>query len=109
MSLNVYLKAPRVVEVYERNITHNLSEMARQAGLYEALWRPEEIEGFEGSASELVPILREGLTKLKADPDYFRRFSPSNGWGGYENLVTFTESYMESCMANPDATVFVSR
>jgi hypothetical protein len=30
-------------EVYSANITHNLGKMADEAGVYEALWRPEEI------------------------------------------------------------------
>lgn len=109
MSLDVYLKAPRVVKVYERNITHNLGHMAEKAGLYKALWRPEEIEGFGGTAAELVPFLLEGLAKLKADPEYFRQFNSANGWGNYENLVVFVEAYLEACEANPDATVSVSR
>jgi hypothetical protein len=109
MSLNVYLEAPRVVEVFEHNMTHNLGHMAEKAGLYEALWRPEEIEGFGGSAVELVPILLEGLAKLKADPEHFRQFEPDNGWGKYENLVDFVEAYLDACQANPDATVRVSR
>ncbi len=29
-------------EVYSANITHNLGEMADKAGIYYALWRPEE-------------------------------------------------------------------
>ncbi len=30
--------------VFEYNITHNLGVMADAAGIYEALWRPEEIK-----------------------------------------------------------------
>ena len=29
--------------VYSANITHNLTKMADEAGIYECLWRPEEI------------------------------------------------------------------
>ncbi len=29
--------------VYDANITHNLGKMAGQAGIYEALWTPQEI------------------------------------------------------------------
>ncbi len=58
MSLDVYLEdetKPRVCsccnqvitgsfeEVYISNVTHNLNKMAGEAGIYEALWRPEEI------------------------------------------------------------------
>ena len=30
-------------EVYSANITHNLGGMAREGGIYQACWRPEEI------------------------------------------------------------------
>jgi hypothetical protein len=31
------------LEVFDYNITHNLGEMAKAAGIYMELWRPEEI------------------------------------------------------------------
>jgi hypothetical protein len=43
MSLDVYLTAIRPTTVFDLNITHNLGEMARQANLYQCLWRPEEV------------------------------------------------------------------
>ena len=93
--------------VYSANITHNLGKMADAAGIYKALWRPEEI-GIT-KASELVTPLTEGLAKLKADPAYFEQFNASNGWGMYEHFVPFVEQYLEACKAHPNATVSVSR
>lgn len=107
MSLDVYLEDLRPTEVYSNNITHNLGRMAREAGLYEPLWRPEEIH--INRAGDLVSVLEEGLTKLKADPDRFRKFNPENGWGDYEGLVRFVESYLEACKETPNATVRASR
>lgn len=43
MSLDVYLTATRPTEVCALNITHNLGRMAKEAGIYQHLWRPEEI------------------------------------------------------------------
>ena len=40
-------------EIYSRNITHNLNDMAEAAGLYEALWRPDDT-GFV-YARDLIP------------------------------------------------------
>ncbi len=107
MSLDVYLTATRPTEIYWRNITHNLGQMAAEAGIYEHLWRPEEI-GIT-TAEQLIAPLREGLEKLHADPSKFKKFNPPNGWGDYEGLVGFVEDYLAACIKNPDATVAVSR
>ena len=64
-------------EVYSANITHNLNTMASQAGIYEHLWRPDEI-GIT-KAKELIDPLREGLHKLKSEPEMYKAFNPSNG------------------------------
>lgn len=94
-------------DVYWNNITHNLGRMAGQAGLYDALWRPDE-HGMQ-KAGQLIAPLETGLRQLKADPEKFRTFSPTNGWGSYEGLVAFTESYLDACRTYPDAEVRVSR
>ncbi len=107
MSLDVYLTAVRPTEVYSRNITHNLGKMAAEAGIYEALWRPEEIN--VATAEQLVPLLEAGLETLRADPERFKKFNPENGWGDYEGLVNFVEAYLQACKENPDAEVNVSR
>ena len=79
MSLDVMLFAVRRIEVYESNITHNLSGMAREAGIYECLWRPEEI-GIT-KAEQLIKPLEEGLALLKREPEHFKKFDAPNGWG----------------------------
>jgi hypothetical protein len=94
-------------EVYSANITHNLNSMAREAGIYEQLWRPDEIGAKK--ASQLIEPLRAGLSLLKSDPERFKKFNPSNGWGTYEGLVTFTENYLKACEEWPDAEVYASR
>jgi hypothetical protein len=107
MSLDVYLTAVRPTEVYSRNITHNLNKMAMEAGIYEALWRPEEIGIVR--ADQLIEPLTVGLDKLKADPEHYQKFNAPNGWGMYEHFVPFVEDYLEACKENPDAEVNVSR
>jgi hypothetical protein len=107
MSLDVTLKKMVPTEVYSDNITHNLNTMAQEAGIYEVLWRPEEI-GIT-HAHQLIPFLERGLGKLRANPEKFERFNPANGWGNYVGLVTFVRDYLEACRANPDAEIEVSR
>jgi hypothetical protein len=107
MSLDVTLSAVRETEVYTANITHNLSKMAAEAGIYKALWRPEEI-GIT-TAKQLIEPLRVGLALLRAEPQRFRAFNPENGWGTYDGLVAFVDAYLQACEENPDATVDVWR
>ena len=93
--------------VYKDNITHNLGKMARMAGIYLCLWRPEEL-GID-TASFLIEGLERGLKKLKSNPDYFKPFNPKNGWGDYDGLVTFVENYLDASKKFPDAEIEVDR
>lgn len=110
MSLDFYLHYEvdgNQISVFDTNITHNLGTMAEEAGIYYALWRPEE-KGYE-KASDIIPILEKGLADLKEKPDFFRTFNSSNGWGIYENFVPFVEGVLEACKQYPNAKISVSR
>jgi len=106
MGLNLYLSEIDV-HVLDRHITHNLIKMAREAGIYEVLWRPEEI-GIE-RASDMIPYLEKGMEALKSDPERFKEFNPENGWGRYEGLLCFAENTLVTCMGYPDARVSAHR
>ncbi len=107
MSLDVTLSVPGMVTVYDANITHNLGKMASEAGIYQHLWRPEEI-GIS-FAKQLIEPLREGLALLKSDPERFKAFDAPNGWGTYKHFVPFVENYLEACETHPDAKVEADR
>ncbi|MBB5508109.1 hypothetical protein [Paraburkholderia atlantica] len=96
MSLDVYLNDAEKGCVYSANITHNLGAMAREAGIYQHLWRPEEL-GIT-RAKELIDPVYGGLTDMIQRPSHYEQFNAANGWGLYENFV-----------ANPDATIEVWR
>lgn len=106
MSLDVYLKVGRN-EVYSANITHNLNVMAARAGIYRALWRPDDI-GIK-KAKWLIPMLRDGLTSLTQFPDHYKQFDSPNGWGLYVHFVPFVEDYLAACEKYPEATIRISR
>ena len=139
MSLDVYLYRRKWISYdagktlteeeetfYDANITHNLGEMAKEAGIYEALWRPHRLredydiaeDNYEAEhefednvvilASEIIPVLEKGLNDLKSRPEYFEKFNSSNGWGMYENFVPFVEKYLNACKEYPNAIVEVS-
>ena len=94
-------------EVFWANITHNLNSMAIDAGIYEHLWRPDEIN--VTYAHQLIQPLSDGLVLLKSDPERFKRHNPLNGWGSYEGLIAFVEKYLSACKEYPQATIRVSR
>jgi hypothetical protein len=107
MSLDVYLTKPMPTEVFWKNITHNLNEMAAEAGIYKHLWRPEEI-GIT-KAEQLIQPLKEAVELLKKEPERFKIHNPVNGWGDYEGFVEFVTDYLKACEENPDATISISR
>lgn len=94
-------------EVYWRNITHNLGRMADAAGIYKALWRPDEND--ITTAAQLIDPLTDGLMRLRDDPVKFKALNPENGWGDYDGLVNFVQDYLQACISHPTATVRVSR
>ena len=92
---------------WSKNITHNLRDMAIDAGIYGVLWRPEEQDITK--ASEMIEPLRVGLALLKSDPARFEKFNAQNGWGLYKHFVPFVEAILRECEEHPDADVRVSR
>ena len=97
----------RDVEQYSANITHNLNVMADEAGIYQHLWRPDEI-GIT-YAAQLIEPLADGLALLESDPARFSAFNPDNGWGSYNGLVSFVGHYLAACRECPSASVRASR
>lgn len=94
-------------EVFSANITHNLGEMAEKAGIYECLWRPDEIGVTKAEA--LIQPLSQGLRQLKREPERFLPLNPPNGWGSYEVFVPWLERYLIACITYPEAEVSVWR
>ena len=106
MSLDVYLMAWRKTGVFSANVTHNLGRMAREAGIYQRLWHPEELSITR--AEQLIEPLEQGLAFLRADPERFEALNPPNGWGTYKGFVPWVAKYLEACKEFPDADVEVS-
>lgn len=94
-------------EVFSSNITHNLTKMAEAAGIYEYVWRPDEV-GIT-KAHQLIEPLRRGIDTLRSDESRFRALEPTNKWGTYDSFIPWLAEYVEACLAWPDADVSVSR
>jgi hypothetical protein len=107
MSLDVYLQDESGAEIYWANITHNLNVMAKEAGIYEALWRPEEI-GVTHARQLIVP-LEQGVVLLATQKARFEKFNAPNGCGLWEHFLPFCCAYLQACRDYPDAKVKVSR
>jgi len=104
MSLSVYLECPYCKsELYTSNITHNLNIMAEEAGIYKALWRPEEVGISE--ARQLIEPLKEGIRKLEFDPAKFRKLNSPNKWGLYKHFLPFVKNYWKACVRYPNAKI----
>ncbi len=114
MSLSVDLIDPTATYdssyLYSFNITHNLNTMAEEAGIYKAMWRPEELNSLgEIVAGDIVDILFKGLKDLKKDRVKFEKLNPDNGWGDYDGLLEVVTAYLDACMTYPLAKIEVSR
>lgn len=118
MSLDVWLiqeftypgrdgQCTKIEDVFDGNITHNLGAMAKEAGVYMYLWRPDEL-GIT-LAEELIDPLTAGLKLLEDQPERFKQFNPANGWGNYRGLVDFVRDYLNACVQYPKAVIGVSR
>jgi hypothetical protein len=107
MSLDVYLEHENGESLYWCNITHNLNKMAGTAGIYEALWRPEEI-GIT-TAHQLIEPISKGIAFLTMHRHLCEQDNPPNGWGDWQSLYDFCCSYLKACTEHPLATIRVSR
>ncbi len=80
--------------------------MAKEVGLYEVLWRPEEI-GIT-TASQMIVPLEKAIDELVANPDKYKAFNPPNGYGSYEDFVSFCQAVLHNCREYPDAVIEAS-
>jgi hypothetical protein len=85
--------------------------MASLAGIYDALWHPEKLakERSYPRGYDVLPALEEGLAWLLLNPTKAKEKNPVNGWGDYDGLVGFVQSYIKALDENPDAVIKVSR
>jgi len=107
LSINHCVHCNRCDEVASFNITHNLNTMAKEAGIYEILWRPEMYDTHR--AGDIIEPLKAGIELMEQDPAYFRKFDADNGWGTYDQFMPWLRRVLQACIDYPDATIRVSR
>lgn len=105
MSLRIILVEESFL--FDAVITHNLNKMANEVGLYQPIWYPERNQ--IDRADQLVALLELGISKLEDDPTHYSQFNAMNGWGTYDDLLSWLQTLLEQCKAHPNATIEVHR
>jgi len=122
MSLDIYLYNTKTLTcdcgkvheletecVFSTNITHDLNTMADKAGIYDPLWNGHKDGIGIDTAGELGEILTLAITHMDMNPDLYRQFNATNGWGTYEQFVPWLEGLRDRCMEYPGAKIEVSK
>jgi len=106
LSVHLYIKDSfgDHLTVFDGNITHNLTDIAKEADIYQCLWEPGKLK--LKYAKDLIPLLKKGLSKLVEEPAAFRKLNPENGWGNYEMFLKFCTEYLEGCQRFPDSYIW---
>jgi len=104
MSLDIMFNRVQLTEVASENITHNVSNMWREAGIYNLLYNSEGL-----LASKIVDGLEKGLADMKKWPEHYQQFDSPNGWGTYPHAVDFLARVIVDCYEFPDAVIEISK
>ena len=101
MSLDVSVKAKRVVDVYEDNITYNLAPM-----YYKCIDIDGGLKALNGmKCKDAIPVLNRAIDDLIENKEEYEKLNPKNGWGSYEGLLKSLKSLRIACLENPSGKV----
>ena len=101
MSLDVSVKARRVVDVYEDNITYNLAPM-----YYKCIDENLGFKLLDGmKCRDAIPVLNRAIDDLIENKEEYETLNPENGWGSYERLLKSLKSLRIACLENPNGKV----
>lgn len=103
MSLNIGIVAKREIEIFERNVTYNLSDM-----YYKCI---DKELGFKKlndmSCKKALPILERAIKDMIENKEEYEKLNPPNGWGSYEGLLEDLQDMRNCCEANQDGIIKV--
>lgn len=94
-------------KLYTRYVTHNLGKMAQELGIYEYLWRPEEVGVVQ--AKQLIKPLGVAIDNIRDRKAHYRTFNPPNGFGTMDGFIDFMIDYLKACRTYPNAFVDACR
>jgi hypothetical protein len=82
-------------QIFDRNYTYNIAGIAKEAGF--------SVRDFDDkSGAEIVAILEPAIERMQKDPEHFRQFEPSNGWGDFDTFLELLESLLTITKKNPN-------
>ncbi|PQP80284.1 hypothetical protein C0Q44_28130 [Paenibacillus sp. PCH8] len=104
MSLDIRLTVENEANVVDKNITHNLTRMWKEAGVYEVLYKSD------GKVSnEVLPTLKHGLKQLLTERERFKQDNRSNGARHYKIAILWLAVLVEELIKYPDGTIRIDR
>lgn len=87
--------------LYEWTYTYNVGPMLHDVGI-----RLNDMDGMK--CEEALPILKEGLEKLRVDPERYKAMSPKDGLGSYDGLVNLLRAVVREVREHPELAFKVS-
>ena len=54
-------------------------------------------------------VTKKQLKEMKEEPERFKAFNASNGWGLYKDFVPWIERYIEALKEYPDLHIHASK
>lgn len=101
MSWDIGVKAKREVEIFECNITYNLSDM-----YYKCI--DGGLKALDGvSCNNAIPILNKAINDLIDNKEEYEKLNPPNGWGSYDGLLSKLIDLRDCCEKNKDGVIEV--
>jgi hypothetical protein len=105
MSYDIYLMINTGIEEaevkYVGNITYNIAPMVKKACGMTFL----DMEG--KIATEVAQILKKGMVAMIERPEEFEALNPDNGWGNFEDLLSYMKLFWSLCRKHPSCVVEV--
>ena len=98
MSVDLSIRAKRDVEIYEANITYNLSKM-----YYKAIDEELGLKKLKGMiCKDALPIINNAINDMIKNKTEYEKLNPENGWGSYDGLLKTFREIRTVCEDNPD-------
>ena len=82
-------------DIYEKNVTYNLSTMLKRAGFH-----PKVLNGL--TVEVLRRPVQDAMLVLANNPAYFVQFAPANGWGTVDTARSFLQGLHKYLKDAPD-------
>lgn len=90
------------------NITHNCNKHAEALGIYQILWRSQEVAGGVTGRS-LGKACALALIELLDNGDAYTQYDDPKGWGTTKDFTAFIGRVLQACAKYPNDKVVSDR